>query len=162
MSLLRIWSLDVLLLKVFELLDINRKVTVMKCILCHSPLVQSLYNEFVTGMNAEIEAMMAANKAAMEESQEEADVSQEEMASRSVFSQGPNLPLLWDFLSRSSTNIRILSHTRYIIGDGSRSNNKEFMQYRDLCLLTIALQVGTEYGKEICLQKGQEWQEAYH
>ena len=128
MSLLRIWSLDVLLLKVFEFLDINRKVTVMKCILCHSPLVQSLYNEFVTGMNAEIEAMMAANKAAMEESQEEADVSQEEMASRSVFSQGPNLPLLWDFLSRSSTNIRILSHTRYITGDGSRSNNKELMQ----------------------------------
>ena len=35
-------------------------------------------------MNAEIEAMMAANKAAMEENQEEADVSQEEMASRSV------------------------------------------------------------------------------
>ena len=35
-------------------------------------------------MNAEIEAMMAANKAAMEESQEEADVSQEEMATRLV------------------------------------------------------------------------------
>ena len=33
-------------------------------------------------MNAEIEAMMAANKAAMEESKEEADISQEEMASR--------------------------------------------------------------------------------
>ena len=38
----------------------------------------------LTGMNAEIEAMMAANKAAMEESQEEADISQEEMASRCV------------------------------------------------------------------------------
>ena len=38
----------------------------------------------VAGMNAEIEAMMAANKAAMEESQEEADVSQEEMATRLV------------------------------------------------------------------------------
>ena len=37
---------------------------------------------FLIGMNAEIEAMMAANKAAMEESKEEADISQEEMASR--------------------------------------------------------------------------------
>ena len=33
-------------------------------------------------MNAEIEAMMAANKVAMEEKHEEADISQEEMASR--------------------------------------------------------------------------------
>ena len=36
----------------------------------------------MVGMNAEIEAMMAANKAAMEEKHEEADISQEEMASR--------------------------------------------------------------------------------
>ena len=36
----------------------------------------------LVGMNAEIEAMMAANKAAMEEKHEEADISQEEMASR--------------------------------------------------------------------------------
>lgn len=40
------------------------------------------------GMNAEIEAMMAANKAAMEENQEEADVSQEEMASRLAQNMG--------------------------------------------------------------------------
>ena len=113
-SLLRIWSLDVLLLKVFEFLDINRKVTVMKCILCHSPLVQSLYNEFVTGMNAEIEAMMAANKAAMEESQEEADVSQEEMASRSVFSQGPNpAPIMGLFKSVPNKYTDFVTHQVY-------------------------------------------------
>merc|ERR1712203_1057036 len=40
------------------------------------------------GMNAEIEAMMAANKAAMEESKEEADISQEEMASRLAQNMG--------------------------------------------------------------------------
>ena len=43
-------------------------------------------------MNAEIEAMMAANKAAMEESKEEADISQEEMASR----LGKKIQSSWD------------------------------------------------------------------
>ena len=50
----------------------------------HHSLPDPLSTMCFAGMNAEIEAMMAANKAAMEESQEEADISQEEMASRCV------------------------------------------------------------------------------
>ena len=50
----------------------------------HISLPDPLPTTCFAGMNAEIEAMMAANKAAMEESQEEADISQEEMASRCV------------------------------------------------------------------------------
>ena len=73
-------SLDVLLLKVFCCLDTPwTNVKVMHWWWsCHTLSLQWV----LTGMNAEIEAMMAANKAAMEENQEEADVSQEEMASR--------------------------------------------------------------------------------
>ena len=82
MSLLKTSSLDVLLLKVFSPVILTLKKCESGALMVphHAHSLQRV----VAGMNAEIEAMMAANKAAMEESQEEADVSQEEMATRLV------------------------------------------------------------------------------